>query len=221
MNHWVGKLFGGQEPKEPEKPKDVVGAAAESQLPARRGLMAITREKTDAYKESIGLLQHYAEVCLNRQHARDPKKYWKPSVEDFAIMEVKLPRGSRIAIRVPGKDEAKALLNVLRKANDIPEELPNPIKHKERSKRRKNFTTGEEKVTYFVYFSIDDTTPEQCKTLLEKAIRRLGHEPDWKGHYHEMNVKDEAEFRKQLRELEEDDPDNNPPPPGQKPRISL
>lgn len=215
MAEWKKLLGGAGGDKTPDGPKSPADIAQNRP----KGMMARTLELSEANKEVIGLLQQFAVKELDRLNARNPEKYMKSSLEDFAVVEIKSPHETRILIRVPGREEAKAIQNVLRKANGIAEETPNPLKKKQRSTKRTNFRTGEERETYFVYFNILEHTPEKCKNLLEASLHAIRIEPDWKSYYSAPTYKDEAEFRRTLRKLEDDTPDDLPP--GAKQRQSL
>lgn len=193
---WLERLGMGGPPLE-KKPGDTPPAPANPQHPERgKGLRTQLREKTEAYQEAIGLLQQFVGEGLKRACQIDSSLY-PSSMMHFAELKHH-SRGHFVEMRVPGHDEAKALQKIMRASLGLADSEPSPLERQERS------TVERGRVTYIVFFNTTKYTPQQCKEALEKALRHMGVEPNWKGHYVPTDHAAEAEFRTALRKMDEE-----------------
>jgi hypothetical protein len=177
---WLKRIRGSDEPPAPEpKPQDAAAPTASLKAGERgKGLAAQAREKSEEYKEALGLLQQFADKGLEKLRATSDYQLGTPSMEDTAEYKGKTSRGNVIQIRVPGRNAAKELQRMVREAMGLDaEESSNPLQRQKREGKRDGQNT------YLIFINTDRVPAARAREILEKALLHMKIQPDWQTHY--------------------------------------
>ncbi len=191
---WIGKTKGEKDGEEASQKKPLSYTVA-------------AKMAHEEFKEATGLMHQFVKEGLKKLHEREPGKYSLSDRDDTGEFVPKLKRYARIKMRVPGEDEADALIVLMRHALSLGPGEPCPLK------KQPGTTMRDDKLTYKVFLktnALEKWNPEakdtktlnakNCGIVLKAALKDLNVIPDGeKNYYPPMDTEEVEEAARALR----------------------